>query len=174
MNVLFLQKKFTSGQLVRINAQTISSHILHTINLIARIATNNTFYSEKEMYQGSKNLYFTDILIPEFCESIQIIFKCDEDNYIKKNNKIQQWFFNTKIPPTYLEDRQSEANPSCVMMQGFYWDCPTNWYTEMQKHAYKLRYMHKGYGIDRIWYPPPKKVILELIQWVMIHMIIMT
>lgn len=150
-------ENFRSGQFVRLNAQTIPSQILHSKNLIARIATNNTFYSEKEMYQESKNLYFTDILIPEFCESIQIIFRYDEDNYIKKNNKIQQWAFNPKIPPTYLEDRQSEANPSCVMMQGFYWDCPTNWYTEMQKYASKLRYMHKGYGIDRIWYPPPQK-----------------
>ena len=94
----FSRKNFRSGQYVRLNAQTIPSQILHTKNLIARIATNHTFYSEKEMYQESKNLYFTDILIPEFCESIQIIFRYDENNYIKKNNKIQQWAFNPKYP----------------------------------------------------------------------------
>ena len=98
LNVLFLQKTSDQVNYVRLNAQTIPSHILHAKNLIARIATNNTFYSEKEMYQESKNLYFTDILIPEFCESIQIIFRYDENNYIKKNNKIQQWAFNLKYP----------------------------------------------------------------------------
>lgn len=46
-----------------------------------------------------------------------------------------------------------------VMMQGFYWDVPGggNWYNTMKSKAYELRYMVDGYGIDRIWFPPPSK-----------------
>ena len=51
--MFYFPENFTSGQFVRLNAQTISSHTSDAINLIARIATNNTFYSEKEMDRGS-------------------------------------------------------------------------------------------------------------------------
>ncbi|WP_222847222.1 alpha-amylase family glycosyl hydrolase [Pontiella desulfatans] len=44
-----------------------------------------------------------------------------------------------------------------VMMQGFYWDCPEDWYGTMAAKASELRYMHGGYGIDRIWFPAPQK-----------------
>lgn len=44
-----------------------------------------------------------------------------------------------------------------VMMQGFYWDCPINWYTQISKKIDTLQNMHNGYGINRIWLPPPQK-----------------
>lgn len=43
------------------------------------------------------------------------------------------------------------------MMQGFYWDCPEDWYHTMTDSAGELRDMQGGYGIDRIWFPPPQK-----------------
>ena len=60
-----------------------------------------------------------------------------------------------------------------VMIQGFYWDCPINWYTQISEKIDTLQNMHSNYGINRIWLPPLKKVIMELIPWDMIHMIIM-
>ena len=48
------------------------------------------------------------------------------------------------------------ANTSRVMMQGFYWDCPEDWYRVMEERAGELRNMQGGYGIDRIWFPPPQ------------------
>jgi alpha-amylase len=45
-----------------------------------------------------------------------------------------------------------------VMMQGFYWDCPEDWYASyMQPKAAELRNMAGGYGINRMWFPPPSK-----------------
>lgn len=45
-----------------------------------------------------------------------------------------------------------------VMMQGFYWDCPEYWYTNyMKPKASELRNMAGGYGINRMWFPPPSK-----------------
>ena len=70
--------------------------------------------------------------------------------------------------PTYLEDRQSEANPSCVMMQGLL-GLSTNWYTEMQNTHINSDICIKDMELMKV--VSPKKVILELIQWVMIHMI---
>lgn len=55
---------------------------------------------------------------------------------------------NAAVPP---------ANKSHVMMQGFYWDCPEDWYLVMGERADELRDMQGGYGIDRIWFPPPQK-----------------
>ena len=49
------------------------------------------------------------------------------------------------------------ANTSHVMMQGFYWDCPEDWYLVMEERAGELRDMQGGYGIDRIWFPAPQK-----------------
>lgn len=43
------------------------------------------------------------------------------------------------------------------MMQGFYWDCPSGWYSTMAAKAGGLRYMKGGHGIDRIWFPAPQK-----------------
>ena len=42
-------------------------------------------------------------------------------------------------------------------MQGFYWDCPNNWYTQISEKINTLQNMHNGYGINRIWLPPPQK-----------------
>lgn len=44
-----------------------------------------------------------------------------------------------------------------VMMQGFYWNVPNGWYRTMASKAAGLRDMGGGYGIDRIWFPPPSK-----------------
>jgi alpha-amylase len=44
-----------------------------------------------------------------------------------------------------------------VMMQGFYWNCPSGWYATMQAQAANLRNMAGGYGINRIWFPVPEK-----------------
>lgn len=47
-----------------------------------------------------------------------------------------------------------------VMMQGFYWDVPAgSWYNTLHDRAYELRYMVDGYGINRIWFPPPSKTM---------------
>ncbi|WPX08670.1 alpha-amylase domain-containing protein [Anaerocellum danielii] len=46
-----------------------------------------------------------------------------------------------------------------VLMQGFYWDVPAGgtWWDTLASKAYELRYMVGGYGINRIWFPPPSK-----------------
>ena len=44
-----------------------------------------------------------------------------------------------------------------VMIQGFYWDCPVNWYTHISEKINTLENMHKGCGVNRIWLPPPQK-----------------
>jgi len=45
-----------------------------------------------------------------------------------------------------------------VMMQGFYWDVPGgSWYNTMASNANGLRYMTGGYGLDRMYFPPPSK-----------------
>ncbi|MBN2162229.1 MAG: hypothetical protein JXR25_16535 [Pontiellaceae bacterium] len=44
-----------------------------------------------------------------------------------------------------------------VMMQGFYWNCPEDWYLVMTEKAGELADMKGGYGIDRIWFPAPQK-----------------
>ena len=49
-----------------------------------------------------------------------------------------------------------------VMMQGFYWDVPSDgtWYEVMAEKAESLRYMKEDRGINRIWFPPPAKGML--------------
>src|SRR5437867_2449013 len=51
-----------------------------------------------------------------------------------------------------------------VMMQGFYWDVTPqggtgagSYYALMQSKAAGLKNMAGGYGINRIWFPPPSK-----------------
>jgi alpha-amylase len=44
-----------------------------------------------------------------------------------------------------------------VMMQGFYWDTPSGWYNTMKSKAAELRNMAGGYGIERMYFPPPSK-----------------
>lgn len=61
------------------------------------------------------------------------------------NNNNQDWHFRTG------------SGGAGVMMQGFYWDCPQGWYGTMSASASDVRYMRGGYGIDRIWFPPPSK-----------------
>src|ERR1700722_2750866 len=45
------------------------------------------------------------------------------------------------------------ATGAGVMMQGFYWNCPSPWYPTMQAQASALANVAGGYGIDRIWFP---------------------
>lgn len=47
--------------------------------------------------------------------------------------------------------------PAGVMMQGFYWDTPSGWYNTMNNNAQGLRNMAGGYGINRMYFPPPSK-----------------
>lgn len=44
-----------------------------------------------------------------------------------------------------------------VMMQGFYWDTPSGWYNIMNNNAEALRNMAGGYGLNRMYFPPPSK-----------------
>ncbi len=44
-----------------------------------------------------------------------------------------------------------------VMMQGFYWDTPSGWYNTMKGKATELDNMAGGYGLDRMYFPPPSK-----------------
>ncbi|MDX2177616.1 MAG: alpha-amylase domain-containing protein [Candidatus Sumerlaeia bacterium] len=44
-----------------------------------------------------------------------------------------------------------------VMMQGFYWDTPSGWYNTMKSNANGLRYMAGGFGLNRMYFPPPCK-----------------
>ena len=105
------------------------------------------------------NIHTTKFLVPEFCTSIDLAFRDKDQIFFKKNNKIQKLEFMTTTPePIKISDTQTDrVNPSSVMMQGFYWDCPEEWYLTMQKAAHHLRYIYKDYGIDRIWFPPPQK-----------------
>src|SRR5439155_21279298 len=40
-----------------------------------------------------------------------------------------------------------------VMIQGFYWDCPKDWYAQLTKDAPKLAKA----GFSGVWLPPPSK-----------------
>jgi alpha-amylase len=49
------------------------------------------------------------------------------------------------------------ASEAGVMMQGFYWDTPSGWYNTMKSNATGLRSMAGGFGINRMYFPPPSK-----------------
>ena len=51
----------------------------------------------------------------------------------------------------------AESSYAGVMMEGFYWNVPSGWYRTMASKAAELHDMGGGYGIDRIWFPPPSK-----------------
>ena len=147
---------FKPGQFIEIN---INNTLRNNQGLFIRIKTNNVYFTEQEITNVIDNIYTTKFLVPEFCTSIDLAFRDRDQIFFKKNNKIQKWSFMTTTPePIKISDTKNDRiNPSSVMMQGFYWDCPEEWYHTMQKAAHHLRYIYKGYGIDRIWFPPPQK-----------------
>lgn len=95
-------------------------------------------------------------------EAYQVNCCFEEESNIWDNNNLANWNFQitpgpapTWLPsPGALPGNGSAAN---VMMEGFYWDCPSGWYSTMQGAAAGLRNMMGGQGIDRIWFPPPSK-----------------
>lgn len=54
-----------------------------------------------------------------------------------------------------------QDHSSGVMMQGFYWNVPKggNWWNTIKSKADELANMSSGYGIERIWLPPPSKAM---------------
>ncbi len=44
-----------------------------------------------------------------------------------------------------------------VMMQGFYWDVPSGWYTTLQGKANELGNIKNGTKLNRQYFPPPSK-----------------
>ncbi|HEX6982134.1 MAG TPA: alpha-amylase domain-containing protein [Balneolaceae bacterium] len=57
--------------------------------------------------------------------------------------------------------KKAATNSSGVMMQGFYWDVPDGgiWWNTIKDKADELADMAGGYGIERIWLPPPSKAM---------------
>lgn len=70
---------------------------------------------------------------------------------------------SSRNPEPPIEDTGSESADvnrfSGVMMQGFYWDVPAGgtWWDTIHNKVSDLSNMAGGYGIDRIWLPPPSK-----------------
>ncbi|MBI9020338.1 MAG: alpha-amylase [Verrucomicrobia bacterium] len=73
------------------------------------------------------------------------------------NNNHVDWRFAVSVPDVGSPSLPAKASKANVMMQGFYWDCPSGWYRTMAAKAGELRDMRDGWGIDRIWFPPPQK-----------------
>ncbi len=54
----------------------------------------------------------------------------------------------------FLAPKTADAG---VMMQGFYWDVPSGWYTTLSGKATELSNIAGGQKIDRMYFPPPSK-----------------
>ncbi|MDF7823700.1 carbohydrate-binding protein [Pontiellaceae bacterium B12227] len=95
-------------------------------------------------------------LCPQMADTLNYAFHNGSE--IWDSNGGADWNFSIPVPtigtPPPLPATASKAN---VMMQGFYWDCPSEWYSTMAANAAELRFMQGGQGIDRIWFPPPQK-----------------
>ena len=94
----------------------------------------------------SNGLWHITYTVPTNTYQINFVFK-NVSGSIFDNNNFQDWKYRT-----------GNAGAG-VMIQGFYWDVPAGgtWYGTMTANAPGLRSMRGGYGIDRIWFPPPSK-----------------
>ncbi|MBN2162228.1 MAG: hypothetical protein JXR25_16530 [Pontiellaceae bacterium] len=105
---------------------------------------------------ASNGLWVLTYLVPQRVNTLDFVFHDGSGTW--DNNSNSDWHFSVPLPdiadPPALPANASRAH---VMMQGFYWDCPGGWYSTMASRAKRLRYMQGGYGIDRIWFPPPQK-----------------
>ena len=71
---------------------------------------------------------------------------------------VSRWFIGTRLLALWAAGSLSASSLLAgVMMEGFYWNCPGPWYPTMQSEASALANMAGGYGINRIWFPPPQK-----------------
>jgi len=105
----------------------------------------------------SGGLWAFTYLCPQMADRLDYVFHNGSGTW--DNNHRADWQVVVSAPavvgsPPPLPAKASKAN---VMMQGFYWDCPSGWYTTMAENAAELRDMQDGWGIDRIWFPPPQK-----------------
>ncbi len=91
----------------------------------------------------SNGLWYVTYPVPQGTYQLNFVFTDLAGTWDNNNN--QDWHFRTG------------SGGAGIMMQGFYWNCPQGWYSTMTENASALRYMQGGYGIDRIWFPPPSK-----------------
>lgn len=111
-------------------------------------------------YSSSNGLFTFSYVVP--LEGYQVNCCFNDGAGTWDNNSTADWNFgvapapapNPVPAPPALPTNASIAN---VMMQGFFWDCPSGWYKTLAATAAGLRNMQGGYGIDRIWFPPPSK-----------------
>ena len=111
-------------------------------------------------YNPSTGLYTFSYTVPPEGYIVNCCFNDGAGTW--DNNFTADWNFTvTPAPapnpvpaPVALPTNGSPAN---VMMQGFYWDCPSGWYKTLAASAAGLRNMQGGCGIDRIWFSPPSK-----------------
>jgi alpha-amylase len=108
----------------------------------------------------SNGVYVFSYTVPPEGYQINVCFNNGSGTW--DNNNLANWNFAlTRGPaPTSLPSPPalpSNASTADVMMEGFYWNCPSGWYSTMSAAAAQLRNMMGGQGIDRIWFPPPSK-----------------
>ena len=121
-------------------------------------AINNT----AAMKQNTNGTWTITYMVPQAAYNISIDFNDGAaSGTIWDNNGGADWNFNVSpgTAPTVGDAPAlpSNASNAGVMIQGFYWDCPSGWYNTMASKAAELRNMMNGKGIDRIWFPPPGK-----------------
>jgi len=114
---------------------------------------------DQPMTQSNEVFVFTYTVPPE---GYQLNCCFNNGSGTWDNNNLANWNFaitpgsppDPLPPPPALPTNASTAH---VMMEGFYWNCPSGWYNTMSSAATGLRNMMQGQGIDRIWFPPPSK-----------------
>jgi len=117
---------------------------------------NGWLQSDEVSMIRSKGLWILTGLCPERAESLNYSFHNGRGT--QDDNGGSYWTFAVAAPAVVSSPPlAASASKAGVMMQGFYWDCPEGWYRTMAAKAAGLRDMQGGYGIDRIWFPPPQK-----------------
>jgi alpha-amylase len=150
----------TSGQSATITYDPAGGPLAGSSAIYIHLGNNswNPVQSPDPAMTLSNGLYVLTYTVPP--EAI-VVNCCFNDGTTWDNNASANWNFTVTPgvapivgPPPPLPTNASTAG---VMMQGFYWDCPSGWYNTMASKAAALRNMQGGYGIDRIWFPPPQK-----------------
>lgn len=152
-----------SGQQVTVtyNAKGRSLESANPVYIVAAYddwALSNTV----AMKRNDSGLWSITYMVPQAAYNIAIAFNNGAaSNTVWDSNNGANWNYSVTpgAAPTVGDAPALPANASKagVMMQGFYWDCPSGWYSTMSSKAAELRDMMNGQGIDRIWFPPPGK-----------------
>jgi alpha-amylase len=152
----------TSGQSATITYNPVGGPLTGSSPIYIHLAINNwapTYGPDPAMTLTNGVWTFTYTVPPE-----GTIVNCAFNNGLGAwdNNNNANWNFTVTpgaapSPVPAPPPLPTNDSPAGVMMEGFYWNCPNGWYTNMAANAAALRNMQGGYGIDRIWFPPPQK-----------------